>query len=182
MIGWAKLRLVPSSFVNRELVPKSENFDVQCSARPENGDDAGDDGNENSSHGGTVSVPVGLLNAKWHGAWGSLLCRNFNVMEFSAYTLEFDATAKGIPLGVMIDAVSEIGPNDLLLSFDVTVALGGITAAPEDLVRFHNGAFGLFFDGSVAGVPAGLNLDAVHCLSRNGICCCPSTAAARWAA
>ncbi len=69
-IGWAKLRPVPSPFVNRELVPKSENFDVQRPARPEYGDDAGDDGNENSSHGGTVSVPVGLLNAVRAGADG----------------------------------------------------------------------------------------------------------------
>ena len=72
-IGWAKLRPVPSPFVNRELVLIG-NFDVQRPARPEYGDDAGDDGNENSSHGGTVSVPVGLLNAVRGGVDGGRYC------------------------------------------------------------------------------------------------------------
>jgi hypothetical protein len=101
---------------------------------------------------------------------GGLTVRPGDVVRFNGttYSLEFDATANGIPNGVVTDAVVEISPNDLLLSFDVTVTVGSVTAAPEDLVRFKNGAFSLFFDGSLAGVPAGLNLDAVDCLTRNG--------------
>jgi len=85
----------------------------------------------------------------------------------STYTLEFDAAANGIPAGVITDAVSEIGPGDLLLSFDVTVALG-VTAFDEDLVRFKGGAFTLFFDGSAAGIDPSLDLDAAYILSSNG--------------
>ena len=101
---------------------------------------------------------------------GGLTVRPGDVVRLhgTTYSLEFDATANGLPNGVMTDALAEISPNDLLLSFDVTVALGSITAAPEDLVRFKDGAFSLFFDGSLAGVPVGLNLDAVDCLPRNG--------------
>ncbi len=101
---------------------------------------------------------------------GSLTVRPGDVVRLSGttYSLEFDATANGIPNGVMTDAVAQISPNDLLLSFDVTVALGSFSAAPEDLVRFKDGTFSLFFDGSVAGVPVGLNLDAIDCLLRNG--------------
>ncbi len=101
---------------------------------------------------------------------GSLTARPGDVVRLSGttYSLEFDATANGIPNGVMTDALAEISPNDLLLSFDVTITLGSLTAAPEDLVRFKDGVFSLFFDGSLAGVPVGLNLDAVDCLPRNG--------------
>ena len=92
------------------------------------------------------------------------------LMRFNGttYTLEFDAAANGIPNGVITDAVSEIGPGNLLLSFDVTVAVGGITADDEDLVRFKSGVVSLFFNGSVAGIDPGLDLDAAHILSSNG--------------
>lgn len=101
---------------------------------------------------------------------GGLFVRPGDVVRLSGatYSLAFDAAANGVASGVITDAVAQISPNDLLLSFDVTVVLGGITAGPEDLVRFKDGAFSLFFDGSLAGVPAGLNLDAVDCLPRNG--------------
>lgn len=101
---------------------------------------------------------------------GGLTARPGDVVRYNGitYTLEFDATANGIPPGVITDAVSEIGPNDLLLSFDVTVAVGGITADDEDLVRFHNGIVSLFFDGSAAGIDPSLDLDAAHILTSNG--------------
>ena len=101
---------------------------------------------------------------------GGLTVRPGDVVRLSGttYSLAFNATANGVPNGVMTDALAEISPNDLLLSFDVTITLGSLTAAPEDLVRFKDGAFTLFFDGSLAGVPVGLNLDAVDCLPRNG--------------
>jgi hypothetical protein len=101
---------------------------------------------------------------------GGLTVRPGDVVRLSGgtYSLEFDAATNGIPDGVMTDAVGAIGPSDLLLSFDVTITLGSTTAAPDDLVRFKDGAFSLFFDGSLAGVPAGLNLDAVDCLTRSG--------------
>jgi hypothetical protein len=79
------------------------------------------------------------------------------------YTLEFDGSGEGIPGGVSVDAVSTIA-DDLLLSFDTAVTLGVDTAYEEDLVRFDGSQFMLFFDGSAAGVPEGLNLDAAHYL------------------
>lgn len=100
---------------------------------------------------------------------GSLTVGPGDVVRFNGttYTLEFGSAANGIPDGVITDAVSEISPGDLLLSFDVTVAVGGITAYDEDLVRFKTGAFSLFFDGSAAGIDPALDLDAAHILSNN---------------
>ena len=101
---------------------------------------------------------------------GGLTVRPGDVVRFNGttYTLEFDAAANGIPAGAITDAVGEIGPGDLLLSFDVTVTVGGITATDEDLVRVHGGVFSLFFDGSAAGIDPGLDLDAAYILASNG--------------
>ncbi len=79
------------------------------------------------------------------------------------YTLEFDATSVGIPDGVVVDAVTTVN-GDLLLSFDTAVSLaaGSIVADDEDLVRWSGATFSLFWDGSAAGVPGALDVDAAH--------------------
>jgi hypothetical protein len=56
----------------------------------------------------------------------------------------------------------------LLLSFDTSVNVG-VQVEPEDLVKFEaSTGFTLFLDGSAAGVPPGLNLDAADYLPCNG--------------
>jgi hypothetical protein len=101
---------------------------------------------------------------------GGLAARRGDVVSFDGtnFTLLFDAAANGIPRGVITDAVSAIGPADLLLSFDVTVALGAVTAHNSDVVRFQGGVFSIFFDGAAAGVAPGLDLDALNYLPGNG--------------
>jgi len=76
-------------------------------------------------------------------------------------TLEYDASAEGIPAGVIVDAITALESGNLLLSFDTTVHLGdGLTVGDEDLVRFEgSGIYTLFFDGSEQNVPEGLDLD-----------------------
>jgi hypothetical protein len=85
-----------------------------------------------------------------------------------SYTLAFDGSAEGVPDGASVDAVSTIA-GDLLLSFDTAVTLGADTVHEEDLVRFDGSGFTLFFDGSAAGVPEGLDLDAAHCLREDRV-------------
>jgi hypothetical protein len=101
---------------------------------------------------------------------GGLTAHRGDVVRYdgSIYTLEFDASAKGVPDGVVTDAVAIVG-SDLLLSFDTTVALGGNTYDDEDLVRFDGSTFTLFFDGSANGVPRSLDLDAAHYFETDGI-------------
>jgi hypothetical protein len=92
---------------------------------------------------------------------GPLTARPGDVVRFdgSTYTLEFDADGAGVPAGVAVDAVARLD-DDLMLSFDVTVALSGSTFADEDLMRFDGVDFSMFFDGSAAGVDPGLDVDA----------------------
>ena len=87
----------------------------------------------------------------------------------ATFSLEFNGSIAGVPSGVVVDAVTrDISSGDLLLSFDTTVELvaasGTITVDDEDLVSFDGSVFGSVFDGSGAGVPAGLDLDGAHSL------------------
>lgn len=84
------------------------------------------------------------------------------------YSIAFDGSVEGVPDGARVDAVRVDG-NDLLLSFDTTVALGGITAADEDVVTFDGANFTLRFDGSAAGVPQSADLDALHFATDSGL-------------
>ena len=106
----------------------------------------------------TVSLPGGLTASRG------------DVVRFdgAAYTMELSAAAAGIPSGAMVDAVSEIGPGDLLLSFDVAVAIGGVFADDEDLLRVHAGTTTVFFDGSAAGIDPALDLNAAHVITATG--------------
>lgn len=78
----------------------------------------------------------------------------------SQYEVIFDASARGIPIGVEIDAVTRGTDGHLVLSFDTHVAFGSFTAADEDLVRFDGSTFDLIFDGSAAGAGTALDIDA----------------------
>jgi len=92
---------------------------------------------------------------------GGVFAEPGDVIRFDGanYSIEFDANAEGVPSGASVDAVALDAASDLLLSFDVTVGVGGVTTDDEDLVRFDGAAFAVVFDGSAAGVPAGLDLD-----------------------
>ena len=74
------------------------------------------------------------------------------------YSLEFVGGDEGVPPGAQIDAVGVDG-DGLLLSFDTTIQVDGVTAADEDLFRFESGAWTLFWDGSENGVPESADLD-----------------------
>ncbi len=90
------------------------------------------------------------------------------------YQVVFDGAARGIPAGARIDALAmiEAGPlSQLLLSFDVTIPLDGVTADDEDLVSFRGPSFPpqLFFDGSAERVPSALDLDAADVRRASGV-------------
>ena len=78
----------------------------------------------------------------------------------------FSGSAAGVPAGANLDAVALEPGGDLLISFDVTVSLGGQTYDDEDLIRIEQpaGTPSPAFDGSAEGVPAPLDLDAVSVL------------------
>jgi hypothetical protein len=90
--------------------------------------------------------------------------RDVVLYEAALYSRAFDGSAAGVPAGAGIDAITFTDHGELVLSFDVTVDLSGVIADDEDLVSFDepNGTFSIFFDGSAAAVPSGLDLDGAH--------------------
>jgi hypothetical protein len=80
------------------------------------------------------------------------------------WVIAFDASANGVPEGARCDAVTLDASENLLVSFDVAVALpGGVFAADEDLVRVDGpSSFTSFFDGSAEGIPEAADVDGAH--------------------
>jgi hypothetical protein len=102
---------------------------------------------------------------------GGVVARPGDVIRYdgASYSTEFDASAAGIPAGVMTDATS-LAPGGLLLSFDTTIDLGGgLVVDDEDLVRWNGSAFSLGFDGSAQGLASALDIDAAQDLGRGAL-------------
>lgn len=99
---------------------------------------------------------------------GGITASPRDVVRVSSGTpsIEYDGDAAGVPAGTRIDALSSETDGGLLLSFDVTVALGGTTFADEDVVRIDpvTGDESLRFAAAAVGVDPALDLDAVDSL------------------
>jgi len=85
------------------------------------------------------------------------------------YLIEFDISAAGIPDGTQVDAFGLASNGDYILSFDVTVDLGGgLVASDEDLINYSLvGGFTMLLNGSNVGLDRGLDLDAASELNGN---------------
>lgn len=101
---------------------------------------------------------------------GGILALPGDVVRFDGadFFLVFAAASADLPPGLATDAITVIGGTDLLLSFDLPVDLDGILVDDEDLVRFDGAGLSLFFDGSAAGIPQELDVDATHILEGQG--------------
>lgn len=84
------------------------------------------------------------------------------------YGLRFIGSMWGVPKGAHVDAVTQLGNGNLVLSFDTTIELDGTTFADEDLIEVSSGirggslSFSMFFDGSAAGLSDAIDVDAAH--------------------
>lgn len=95
--------------------------------------------------------------------------RPCDIVKFDGthYTLDLSGTILGIPEEAAIDALTAAGDGDLIVSFDIAVDLGGLVVEDHDLVRLNGSQWSLFFDGSAAGVPTTVDLDAADLLPGN---------------
>jgi len=80
--------------------------------------------------------------------------------DSGSLSLAFDASAEGLSAGIDVDAVAVDGSDELVLSFDTHVDLGGTVFEDADLVRFDGSAFHAFFDATAAGFPDNADVDA----------------------
>ena len=86
----------------------------------------------------------------------------------NTYTRVFDASAAGLPAGALtVDALDLTDPSHLFLSFgnpDATVpGMGTNGVQDEDVVRYDDGTWSLYFDGTAhqLGGNADLDVDAI---------------------
>jgi hypothetical protein len=97
--------------------------------------------------------------------FGTVL-RDADVVNVLTLALVFDASAAGVPAGMNVDGVSAVpSSNDVLLSFDIGGAIGGVTFADEDVLRYDPVAdtWALEVDSSAADSDWGAaDLDALH--------------------
>lgn len=94
-----------------------------------------------------------------------------DVLRLSAgtWSIEYAGNAS-LPAGSRIDALATAEDGALLLSFDVTVALGSTVFDDADLARLGGGGiFNSFFDASAHGLPAAADLDAAHRLANDNL-------------
>jgi hypothetical protein len=80
--------------------------------------------------------------------------------DSGSLSLAFDASAEGLSAAIDVDAVAVDGSDELVLSFDTHVDLGGTVFEDADLVRFDGSAFQAFFDATAAGFPDNADVDA----------------------
>jgi hypothetical protein len=89
----------------------------------------------------------------------------------ASFTLAWDGSANGLPPGADIDALNVDGEGPLAFRFSLdapAVLTGPGLVQDEDLVTWNGSAFtGIVFPGSLAGVPANLDLDAFN--DRGGV-------------
>lgn len=100
--------------------------------------------------------------------FGGFIASDEDVLAWDGvgFTLLWDGSNAGIPMAADIDALDVVSstPLVMMLSLDIPAILDGILTQDEDLVRFEDGGgfVALAFDGSAAGVPAALDVDALN--------------------
>lgn len=99
------------------------------------------------TRGGTYFAPADVVRTTFNGA---------------TFEKEFDSVAAGVPGDVHCDGVARWGDTGkLLLSFDKTFTIGGLTLRPADVVVFDAGTFGTkVVDAHALGLPDTANVDA----------------------
>ena len=66
-----------------------------------------------------------------------------------------------LPATADVDAFHPLPDGAVLFSMDTTVALPGLSPSPSDIIRFSTGSYVVEFSGEAAGIPAGVNVDAL---------------------
>ena len=136
--------------------------------------------------GGVVAVPLGPLSAEADVAAyhlladgdhllvfeatvtlpGPLVARPADVVRFdgASYWLELSGEAAGLPAGARIDALARLPDGRHLVSLDVAADLGGQAIDDSDLLALGGGPPALHLAAEAAGIPATLDVDAIHLL------------------
>jgi hypothetical protein len=74
----------------------------------------------------------------------------------TAFSRVVDATTIGVPGGANVDALKFVNATEFYLSFTGDITLPGLsTVQDEDVVKYTNGTWSVYFDGTAKGLTAG---------------------------
>jgi hypothetical protein len=79
----------------------------------------------------------------------------------SSFSLYFSGSDNGIPESANIDGVWVSASGEILFSLDIPCSLNGLDVKDKDIVRWSNGSFSKYFDGTVAVLPEGSDIDSL---------------------
>ena len=75
-----------------------------------------------------------------------------------------------IPEWADVTGYADAGGGTFLFSVDTTVTLsGGVVASPNDVVAWNGAVHSILYDGSVQGIPSGVQIDAISTSTSNGL-------------
>jgi len=87
-----------------------------------------------------------------------------NVVNYTGGSFDLSTLlpAGTLPNYVSIDALGKLSANEIVISLDEDAVINSVLYADEDLIKFNGSTFSMWWDGSLYGLPASVNLDAVH--------------------
>lgn len=83
------------------------------------------------------------------------------IYDGSSFDAYFSGSDNGIPYAANLDGVWVSPSGDILLSLDIPCSLDGLEVKDKDIIKWSEGSFSLYFNGSLAGLPAGCGVNAL---------------------
>lgn len=83
------------------------------------------------------------------------------VYDGSSSSIYFSGSGSGIPESANIDGVWVNLEGEILFSLDIPCNLNGLEIKDKDIVKWSEGSFSLYFDGSLAGLPSNVDVNAL---------------------
>ncbi|MEM7479665.1 MAG: hypothetical protein AAF481_00705 [Acidobacteriota bacterium] len=119
-----------------------------------------------SASAGNVSAATTDLEALYvapdiHLVVGGVEIRDHQVLADDLAGGLMQLTLGGLPEAAAIDALHRLDDGRFLFSLEGWADLGGLPVGPADIVSWDGTSYGIAFDAAAAGLPAGLDVDAL---------------------
>ncbi len=79
----------------------------------------------------------------------------------SSFDLYFSGSDNGIPENANIEGVWVSLEGEILFSLDIPCSLNGLEVKDKDIIKWSEGSFSLYFDGTLAGLAEGSDVNAL---------------------
>ena len=102
----------------------------------------------------SLDIPVSLEGIPFNA-------RDLIVYNGFSFDLYFSGSDNGIPDTANVDGVWVNLEGDILFSLDIPCSLNGLEVKDKDIIKWSEGSFSLYFDGTLAGLPSGADVNAL---------------------